>query len=611
MAVKKAPLPPGGWSDYILSMSTVLEDKFQKRNQVFKDIHDRRYMLKSPNIPEVFRKTASEFRAPLVWDFVRRCVAIITPEIPSPKVISPRLGVETEKKSSKIEKWLSAAYYKMDDNNGIYKILVDALVEQGTAVWKALPNRKTFLAFQRGEDEDDDTYNEKVDHYRKVNFPFSWEHVPTDTWYPIDEYGRKEALEISKRETLPLAMKYNLIPDGRGGLTNGDPKTIGQRVPDYPTSSYPSTTTFREYWKAAELDDRGNLTQGTFIYMADKTIIKVGKHNYLNTPYYVAEANRTSSKDTAERALSLVYPLLNLQDNMDALRTIQMNWAYLTGFPVMRLRPQSDEQPIYDKDAEVVWEPGQAILTPGYIPEWMELPPAGRDLIAMSNFLMEIFNMVSLNPILGGVIPGANVSGVAAQTMISIAKSIFGPAIDSISKSFNEMAAFILKCIDTELGVPVPVYAISKENNEWLELSPKDIDGYYEVKHSLHPVIPAERMTKSAWLADGNARGLIPDRIVIEDGYGFEAPDEIMEELLLDKLRKSGEYQTLLAAQWLDRMKARQKVRPPQPQGALPIGPGGPGVPMVEGVQRGFGPGSQPQMPMRPEQVPQELMGVG
>lgn len=284
-----------------------------------------------------------------------------------------------------------------------------------------------------------------------------------------------------------------------------------------------------------------------------------------------------------------------------------MNWAYLNGFPAMRAIPKGDDTiPFDDESKPIEYIPGQLIDLPGRIPEWMPAPPVGTDLVQMNGFIMDMFNMVSLNPILNGVIPGADVSGVAAQTMISIAKSIFGPGMNNIARAFNDMAGFMLNCIQEDFGVPIPVYQMSdKGKGKWLELGPDDIQGYYEVRHTLTPVLPAEQMTKSIWLADGNARGFVPKRRVIEEGFGADAPDEVMEELELDELKKSPEYRNLLAAKLLEALDLDMKPQesagtPPNPFGpAGGVGPGGPGIPMTPD-QRGYGPGSQPIMPAQP-----------
>ena len=105
---------------------------------------------------------------------------------------------------------------------------------------------------------------------------------------------------------------------------------------------------------------------------------------------------------------------------------------------------------------------------------------------------------LSLAPILRANVPSSEMSGVTAAMMVTIAQTQFGIAVDNLARSFNQMAGFMLRRIEKNLKKPVPLW--KKDKDKWEELGPEDINGYYEVEHTLEPVVEAIKQIKYTWL---------------------------------------------------------------------------------------------------------------
>lgn len=576
------------YTTYVRSLVSYQKRKMLPRNQKIKDMYDHRYGRHSVRIPDAFRKTASEYRSPLIRDIIRRAVAI-TNDFPRPKVVPrKRLGVKAMENASLREAWMGIWLTCANRSKDTWGMIRDDAATSGCGAWKVIFKQHYWSSYGlRKYDESAKDYNKRVKEYHAEHFPFVWEHVESSSFYPVaeDERGLCEVLEITRRETLPMMKKYNL------NYANGQfSRGVGQVMKEPGDwTSLPDTIEFVEYW------DRE-----VFCYLVAGVMVKAGRHDYGRPPYFYGMASTTGSKNPVDQYESIATPLIPIQDLQDSFTTIRMNWAYINGFPAARLVPINDEV-VSDPDiASIQYVPGETIQAPaGYRWEWVPAPPVGEDLRYLSEWLEKQADTFSLAPILYGLPAGANVSGVATLQLIAIAKSLFEPALDNLSRAMNETGAFVLYLIEHVLQADVPLYYEGED--KWLELGPSDIDGYYEFDFQIEPVIQAERIAKSQWLADLQARGLVTKTRVIEEGAGIHDPEAELDAVDLEHFTERADYQNGVMQEALRQLALEEFFTPPQPQQqeGLPVGPGGVGIPMQQGVQLPLPmtqPGQQGQM---------------
>lgn len=589
-------VPTAGWDSYLGDVIPGVQDKYKGRNRRIKDIRDRRLNLVGPKIPKNFKITATEFRAPLIRQLVRASQSLMAVRMPIPKRIPLTEAPSDQKESSEIEKKLKVVYQRLQRKEDVYGQITDALASDGEATWQLRVNRKGW-GDPRGDDEEAKAYNERTQRIRRQNFPLSWEHVASDTYYPLawDDEGVTEVLVITYREPQPIAHQYGLTPrDGKLVARNG----------------YGPVTTER-YPKACRYTEYRNCTHAAI--MVDGVVVDTYQHDLGSPDFFHVDFSTNSIKDPTWATESIADPLVRLQDAIENLITIQGNYAFLAGFPVAVLEPVSEEAiPEYDQGTTIKWEPGGTVQPPyGYRWRWADPPRAGSDLTAVREFLMEMSDRVALAPILQGQAE-QRMSATTAATLIEVGKSVFGPGLQNLARGYDHMGSRILYLTEKVLRAPLPLW--QEGEGKWFELDPDEIDGYYEVVHSLAPVIPMEQMQKTVWLTQGQQIGAVTMRRLREDGYGIEDPDQEDEEVQIEQLEKRPEFQNLLMTQFQRDIQADlgpqmqpqaqsmaainqalvaigaalQALQQPQmPTGTPenpPAGMGGPGAPVVEGM---------------------------
>ena len=586
-------VPPG----YILEARKYVERKYGGRNERIQGVFDRRYQLHEPFVAEAFKKYGIDYRSPLVRDTIRRAQSIISASFPIPHVIPVKTGIRAQDNASKREKWLATAYSKMDRGRNVFSRIIDALVADGEAVWKVYLRTHRWSIDPKHDESDNDFLN-RVEETRRAHFPFAWDHVLTTTYYPLssDNDGVAEVMEITRREAFPVFEQYNLRQRSDGSIYQLE--NIGDVVSDNDMGTYPDSVQFIEYWNRTH-----------YYYMVDDFVVEEGEHNYGRPPYFHATFNLTSSHDPKYATEGIADVMLRVQDAEDTFVTTLLVWLLLNGQPAARLRPVGDDVDPYETDEEVRMEPGEMFSGPvGTFPEWVPAPSVSGDFHRALDKLNQVSDRVSLAPILYG--EQRDISGPTSTNMITVAKSVFGPAVQSIAHQFDEMAAFMQELIETHerLGVPVPVWYEDKTGGVHLELGPNDIDGYYEVEHRVRPSIPMEKAQKAVQLAQAVQMGAVDMDYYREEAMELTDPVEMDRRVTVQDLRKQPEYRNMLMGE-LARLRLRKlKLRGEAPQEKPMVGPGGPMAPQVQGVQAPTLPGfdmensGTPQALIRPNE---------
>lgn len=567
--------------EYIDELGRHLMSKFDIRNQHIENVRDRRYLRKPPIIPAKFKSLTNmePFQFPLILDVLRRATAIVGIDFPRPTVVPLEPGDKEQRRSSLREKWLPQAYRRMFGHNA-YDKGIDSLFEAGEAVWHVREHQHAFSNVIRNTGEKAASYNRRVYRHHQQTFPYSALYVDPTTWYPVyDEEGTlTEVLEITQRERLPLMKRYK--------------DRLGDRAPQYADMGE-SSVKFTQYTSRTET-----------VYLVENEEVYRVQHNYGIVPYFSATAIVNSSLRREDWGMSFVYPLIALQDAISNLITMWMNWGFLNGFPMLKLKPVTGEDaiPDYDEKPSVELVPGGIFVPPtGFEANWWEAPGMGGELRELERILKSYVDEFSLADILRGAGESGQLSGVAAQLMIAVAKSIFGPGVHNVNQVFNDIAAFVQRRIDVGIKDVVPIWSPeegdkTKKKGEWIELGPDDIEGYYAVEHTLDAIIPAEQMAKSLWLNDGVQRGLVPKRVAIEEGYNQHAPEEWMDEIYIETIYDQPNVNSRIIEEALN-PEGSAPVPPPGPPANTPISPGGAGQVVTPGINQPIQPGAP--MPAR------------
>lgn len=599
MTKKKTTINREEWGTYVKDLAAHLESKYSARNTFLEDVRQRRFMQHDPEVPEQYKETAVVFKAPITFDLNRKAGAMIGTQMPEPKVRPLKEGSSTAQElSSLMERWFAAAYRRMDEGKNEYLKHIDALIgDSGSVLHLTLDKHRWagktedgFTVLERDEKETDKDYIARVDEHHKANFPFGWQQFPLDTFYPVYDADNKlvEVIIQGEREAYPLAKKYGLSK--HDGKWQSEGKKLGPISP----LGRSGNVKFKEYWNC-----------DLMLRMLDDDVVEAKVHNYGRPPFWETRAVVTSSRDVLHEVMGLSAPLIGLQDTIDSLGTMFMNWILMTAYPTPELEAISDQAVHPGADYKLAWKIGKMILAPeGYRIKWPSLPQISGDLKEFFGILNNLAKDVGLATILSGQMPQGDVSGPAVTTMLAVAKSIFGTLVANLCKTFDEMAGWMAEMIEKEIHEAVPVWARGTNEDSpgahWIEMEPKDIKGHYVVEHSMKYVLPAEKWQATLGLTSLKNQGVpVPDeKILGEEGLGISDPETWVDLWEVQEMAKAPEIRQVkiqLALQELMGKPKKTSVKPrislgnpPQPQ----TGPGGAFMPQLPGVQTGIVPGA-------------------
>lgn len=582
----KENVPIGGWEGYVNDLVSYVEKDpgFQARNTKIREGRDRRFRKQRVKIPEEYRRISSEFKSPFIFDILRRVPGLVATTLPTPKVRPYTEGASAQKNSSLREDWLRYGSVRMDKDCSTFFKIIDAIGADGCGCWKTLLDRHMWGAYgPKGDKESDGEYNKRVSEYHRAHWPIFREHVVTDTVYPLkDENGIGQVLQITKDSGAVLARKYGLSFTKDGWVKGRD--SYAENPPDQ--------AKFIEYWN-----------REYFVYMVDDLIVKKGRHNYGDVPYFFAPLGETSSPKIEDQYFGLGWVMEPLCDKFDSFMTALENYAMISAFPYPTLKPISEMAIADEGQSKQVRLVQGEIYTPpmGYELVWMQPPNIHQDVIRVLDFLKNEIDRLGLAPVLYGLFQGEQ-SSASQQTAISVAKSILSAGINNICTEFNREARLRFRMIEL-LGEPVPIWRTDGPQREWLELGPEDLHGYYEVEHTLEPVIPAEQQMRYMFLADAQARGAITMNQLREEGLSINAPEKVDMDVMVETARKSTQYQNMLFSKWIEKFHPEEggPYAGGAPEANLPVAPGGVGAQGAAGLNQGMQP--EQRVATRPQGV--------
>ena len=248
--------------------------RYDGRNRRVQAVRERRWNLgDGPVIPEKFTKTGQKYRAPITRDLLRRTQSIIGDTFPDPKV-PPKdpASVDDQANSSKREKWLRAAYKRMDRHGFPRARITDALGADGESIFKCyLKLHKWGVDWSEGESAE--SYLDRRDSVKRDNFPFILEHTETTSYLPLseDEDGYCEIVQYALRERYALYEKFRDKLEGYGDL--GRPLANPEYMTDGNQQNDDILTV--EYWN-----------RDTYAYIVGNILVDSGKHDMGRVPYY-------------------------------------------------------------------------------------------------------------------------------------------------------------------------------------------------------------------------------------------------------------------------------------------------------------------------------------
>ena len=533
-------------------------------------------MEREVHIPAAYGETAVEIRTPLMNDLVQRLAGALSVNLPQIKVPPRPRGdsAKNQRLSTKLEKWTTAWLAEIEHQEGdrlTYRFL-DHLCGDGHAIfklvhridfWDGYPklycksdcaNNHTHVDKDNITDEVSEEYDEKITNFKTgAPLPFSLKVIDPLSYFPFkSDRGLEEVLEVTTRPKIYLAKRYNLRKDSAGKLV----LKIGKSQPggrNTPNTNLQGTSQYVEHWTADDV-----------CYFVDGTLVDYKQHKYGRVPYFPALGTQTSSSEPDKEGLSVGHGLINLLPALDTLLTMKTNSAFLQAYPAFKrireLGAANSALTGEDEDGQtesMEFEPGHFYEgAPGEDIMPIEIPSVGQDVNQTIEILLGIISKVGVPSAMEGNFSPNRVSGYAFSEMLNVSKTKYTTIIRNASFAFEEMIKFLWWLVENRIGEEISIWGETEKDEEgWLDITPKDVGNYFNVKVVLEPLLPEDDIAQGQHAAAMVGQGLWSKKYARENKMGISSPEEMEDEILVERSLELPQVQLYVLMKALERLE--------------------------------------------------------
>ena len=519
-----------------------LTSQYAERNTIMDEMDSLRFMEKDVHVPA---EMESEIvRTPMAYQIVERTVGTLTTDDPQITVPPASEKAGEVERASKVERWAAAFLDEMPRQQGVDPLarFVECQVALGAGCMRVLYAPQLWRGFPKRDkkaNESDADYDKRAEDWKRGKpIPISWQHVDPRCVYPVwSETGLEAILEVDHRDVITLnAQRWN------------------QQQPDLlelsRSKDHPGSVKFSQLW-----------TANTFTYAVEGEVVHHKKHNYQRPPYVYAHGIATASRDNAKAGQSVLYPLRYLVPYLDRLlsqkATAVRLWCWPT--PVVKLvdLPTDGEGP---RTIEIA--PGKTVtLFPGEELSWLTWVGNGPDADEMVSLVMNMAERAGLADVAYGQVTGE--SGYAINQLLAATRMKWKPIVAHAERALEHILQATFDIIEYQVEQPLYIYNASQNKTGWLSLGPDDLNGYRQVRVKLNPIMPTDSYAISSRVINEVSAGLRSKQSGMEE-IGIEQPDEMDNQILMDKWKARPEVEAWLTEKMLERANIKLEQRQPQ-----------------------------------------------
>uniref|UniRef100_A0A6M3KXV7 Portal protein n=1 Tax=viral metagenome TaxID=1070528 RepID=A0A6M3KXV7_9ZZZZ len=519
-----------------------LVSQYAARNTLMDEMDSLRFMEREVEVPA---EMESEIvRSPMAYQIVERTVGTLTtddPQITVPPASEKQGEVE---RSSKVERFFAAFLDEMPRQQGVDTLarFVECQVALGAGCMRVLYAPQMWRGYPKRDkksNESDADYNKRAEEWKRGKpIPISWQYVDPRCVYPVwSEMGLEQIMEVDYRDVITLNT-------GRWNQQKPDLLELSR------AQGTPGKIKFSQLWTADALT-----------YAVGGEVVHHQKHGYQRPPYVYAHGIATSSRKAELAGISVLYPLRFLLPYLDRLlsqkATAVRLWCWPT--PIVKLLdlPTEGEGP---RTIEV--QPGKTVtLFPGEEVSWLVWSGNGPDADEMVSLIMNMAERAGLADVAYGQVTGE--SGYAINQLLAATRMKWKPIVAHAERSLEHVLQATADIIEYQVEQPLYIYNASNNKTGWLSLGPDDLNGYRQVRVKLNPILPTDSYAISSRTINEVNNGLRSKQSGMEQ-IGIEQPDEMDNQILMDKWKERPEVQAWLTEKMLERANIKLEQRQPQ-----------------------------------------------
>jgi hypothetical protein len=631
-----------------------LQRDFADRDTLYKDIDATLFNGFQIDIPEAYKKTAIEVRAPLALHIATNVAAALSVNGPAISFRPIGFGDVYQENSTRRERFFEASWQRQEQEarRQLFRLFMWSLATKGEAIFKTCERSQTvWSAYSDKADQiakdlqgdgldqhaQDLAYDHETENYKlQLPYPIATTDCPPETfYYTKNENGLTSALEIKEVPYMDALERFGAGLDRSGNVVapeawgDLDPRAAQLARAEWShlmSSAGSQTLRCLEAWDSQVQvvclqGPNQRAKSGT-----RATLCKVTRHSYgdphlgtLRGPYFHALGITTASRLPEHAGLSILYGYLPLFRLLDSLLTIQANAAYFTGFPAYKQTQPAGAIPglpqaPYGADgresaAQPRVEPGK--LYP-YDIAAVDQPQSGAEIGKLLQNIQGLIEHAMPAAFSGAV--GADQSGYALNQAAYLAGLAFNPIVSNAEVALAERCGFESWLIENRIaenvyawgeqeGKPGSRKGNGQTKGSWLRLGPDDTNGVHRYTVKLSPSTPSNEIIEIRAIGEKMQLKLISYEDAVTDAGGN--PDEVEQSWLLHDLKNSPEIQQQLkdaVFQKLGTIVAKKMNAPGAPSLQEMMGgaaPGPPtGVPGTPGTPPSGGAGGMPPNPV-------------
>jgi len=516
----------------ITELTKRLKSDWAPRDTVIRQMRELRFMETDLNFPDAVEPEV--VRAPIGHQIVERMTGTLTADPITVTVPPASEKTKSKEQSSVMEKFALTAlnHLERQSDTDVADRFVETLIADGHGCMRMLyaPQLKRRRPKKR-ESESPETYEGRVDGWRRGRIPISWQWLDPLTVYPVwGELGLELILETDDRDVLTLdSRRWNVDKPDLWQLSTLHHGDTGQ-------------VTFQQKW-----------TPDTLTYAVDGEIVHTQKHRYGTVPYAYNVGLGAASKNPKYMGYSVLYPIRSLIPYLDRLLSqkgtaIRM-WCWPTIVFKAAVKSAGAEPEALIRQIDV--DPGGQVAI--YSDEditFLTWKGNGPDLDEQIKLVMSMMERAGFGDTMYGQSSGD--SGYAISQLVAAARMRYKPIVAHAERSLEQQIATLYDIVEYQIHLPVYVFSYKKKGG-WVKITPDDLLGYRQVKVKLNPLMPTDTYARSSQALNENRGGLRSTRSSMEL-IGIEQPDEMMREIRTDRWMNRPEIDTYMTQQAVKRL---------------------------------------------------------
>lgn len=468
------------------------------------------------------------------------------------KISCPATGTDDDslKRRDKQERWLNRFFPAMERraSRRLRRIVVDNQIADGLGAWELywtgtydklnldyleLPGPDGQLKKESANDFNKRTERELIE----AGSPIGLRPVdPLTLLIDRDDEGVKTAMV---EESKPYRQVYHDLENRLG-----EEKLRELRLPAPGTMGWPAY--------ANQTNDGRNNAAGDVItvryydrlwyaYIVGTEIVEGPKrHGWGRCPIFPVPGVITGSPNLTEEWQGILWGMEDMELSLNDLLTLALDVSYTYNRPHLYVYTHPEGKTMTRNGENVTLNlsdprrvrqlnPGQEVRDAfaGIKPN---LDPA------LQEFLLNLWQRNGRNPVAQGSSPGSDPSGYLINSLMGAADDLYGVCLDNEADAAGEICDTVRYGIANTLSERAYLSVKGgkgKGTMDWMGLGPDDID-QIPVDVRIDPSSEQNRMARIQSYTNGMKDGLVPKRVVQEEGYGADAPEEWDDEIIVD-----------------------------------------------------------------------------